>query len=72
MRDISANKEFLNSKAENMTRKILADERNSANLQSEIGKGRNYLSKIIGEYEAQREEDERLRARLKEKVKNVL
>ncbi len=72
MRDITANKEFLGSKAELMTRKILADERNTANLQTEIGKGRNYLSKIIGEYEAHKEEEERLRARLKEKVKLVL
>lgn len=72
MRDITGGREFLNSKAKDMARRMLADEKNSQFLQTEIGKGRNYLGKLIGEHEARMDEDERLRARLKERVKAVL
>lgn len=69
MKDIAAaNREFLNSKAENMARKMLAEDKGNS-LNTEIGKGRNYLSKIMGEYESRKEEDERLNARLKERVR---
>ena len=71
MRDISNSKEFLQTKAENMAKKMLAEIPNNQQLQTEIGKGRNYLSKIVGEYEAQKEEDEKLWIRLKERAKGT-
>jgi hypothetical protein len=50
LRDTGSRKEFLSGKAETLTRRILAeDERGSSgrNLTIEVGKARNYLSKII-------------------------
>lgn len=72
MKDIPPNKEFLNSKAEAMTKKMLLEIHTNQQLQTEISKGRNYLSKLVGEYESQRGEDDRLKTRLKEKVRVVL
>lgn len=51
MRDITANCNFLESRAEGMARRMLADERTGATLQTEIGKGRNYLSKLVSEHQ---------------------
>lgn len=69
MKDISGSRPFLNAKAESMTKKMMGEYGPSQQIQSEIGKGRNYLCKLVGEHELQRSEDERLRLRLREKVR---
>jgi regulator of replication initiation timing len=51
---------------------MLGEDRAGVSLQTEIGKGKNYLNKLVGEYESRRGEEERLRARLREKVRVVL
>ena len=57
MKDIAGEREFLNNRAEEMTRKMLADEKNRQFLQTEIGKGRNYLSKLVGDHAIKMSED---------------
>lgn len=57
MKDIAGEREFLNNRAEEMTRKMLADEKNRPFLQTEIGKGRNYLSKLVGDHAIKMSED---------------
>jgi hypothetical protein len=50
MRDIAEGKEFLNAKAEIMARRMLGEDKLGSNLQTEIGKGKNYLSKLVVDY----------------------
>ena len=50
MRDIAEGKEFLYAKADAMARRMLGEDRKGANLQTEIGKGKNYLSKLVVDY----------------------
>lgn len=52
-----------------MAKKMLSETSSSQYLQTEVSKGRNYLSKLQGEYEMQKEEDDRLKLRLKDKVR---
>jgi len=40
-----------------MAKKMLAETSNCQHLQTEVSKGRNYLSKLMGEYEVQKEGD---------------
>lgn len=72
MKDIAGEREFLNNRAEEMTRKMLADEKNRQFLQTEIGKGRNYLSKLVGDHAIKMSEDEKLLARLRERTRVAL
>jgi hypothetical protein len=48
MKDIPASRDFLASKASTMARKMLSDDNSGNQLQTEIGKGRNYLNKLVG------------------------
>jgi hypothetical protein len=52
-----------------MAKKILLESYCNQNMQTELSKSKNYLSKLVGEYEAQRESDEKMMFRLKEKSK---
>lgn len=54
MKDITESKEFLNAKADIMARKMLVEDKLGSSLQTEIGKGKNYLSKLVGDYQARR------------------
>lgn len=55
-----------------MIKKMLSEIPTNQQLQTEISKGKNYLSKLVEEYESQRIEDERLKTRLREKVRTLL
>ncbi len=65
MRDITASCNFLEARAEVMARRMLAEERPGGTLQTEIGKGRNYLSKLVSDHQTRLEEEEQLRLRLR-------
>ena len=69
LRGISNHRNFLSSKAENMTKKIMQqNERLGGSISIDVGKAKNYIGKIIKDYQERQEEDEALRKHLKVKA----
>ena len=69
LRDISNHRNFLSSKAENMTKKIMQqNERLGGSISIDVGKAKNYIGKIIKDYQERQEEDGALRKHLKVKA----
>ena len=71
LRDISNGKQFLNAKAEQLAKKIMADKEKceTLNVGIEIGKGKNYLNKIIKDFECMQTEKLRINGVIQEKMK---
>jgi len=63
---------FLSTKAEEIAHRIMNDSekhRGAKNLPIEIGKGRNYLSKIVKDFETKKEEEVKMKSFIREKLK---
>jgi cytochrome c553 len=64
---------FLAVRAEEIANRIMNEgegQRGGKNLPMEIGKGRNYLSKIVKDFESKREEETKMMGAIREKLKS--
>ena len=72
LRDISNNRQFLHAKVEAMTRKIMEHhDKYDGRVPAEVGKAKNYLSKLIKGYQARQHQDEACLKHIKTKVKHA-
>jgi hypothetical protein len=71
LRDISNDKHFLTLKADQLAKKILADKDKceGLNVAIEISKGKNYLNKIIKDFQSMQSEKNKINDLIQERLR---